>query len=809
MHNPFPVKPFRCTVRLPPSHNAPTPQGYGFVSAHGTETNELGHGKMKMIASEIGNIAAGLISQNIPTVGFTTMASRGNDMSETVVDGDDCCSVEGDMTNIPIVVTDHNAAYVSPTSFPPTPFSRNRVMNLSSQRVDSTMFYVRDRLRLEEQSGSRDAVARRAAKKAKDTGQLAVYDVNNASEGMALCCGNHCAMKVGSGTCCSCRSTVPILRNCWVYLEFSITVSGSQVPSVSVGLVAPDTPLNVMVGSWENSLGLNSDGQLLAGSRWFPSDDTVTMLLPGTTVGMLVYVRSQYDLEHLDSVGFTSSLLKSGSSQKLKRRSRGCSFDEHSYIMGGESAHPIELDEGDYDDEDGYSGEYDYCGDGEDEDDGVHSELSSYFTGTDSNSQYASGTLSENSGDDDCSRSISLSDLLYSPISTLNRIFKYDGRSGGDISPVLLSSRSNRSLPSSQVDSGCTPAHPIYSSTGGSRRYSTSKPFAYRLLQPIIDWIVWMCLLVLSIGSYLETLLNYCFIIPVVFGSSTSICHDMSHIVLTSRDAILRSPYQHGKIHKAGSNKNLTTAVLLKNNVSVNHSISSGSYDSSVGRESNMKKHALSDLPLNADDLDADLHCNESDSGALSTSQQWHVGTSLASPSDSANSGNKLMRGSGNTTINRNGMAGKSASSLDRLVSIGSGSTAGNTLHNSHSNSHSNIQMYSNQSSKRFSSDSLRPSASPSNIPAPEQSNIKLKFNINGRVKSFRDEEAAKIAMNNMELGDVENIYPCISILTENTRVWNRFCEADIVYKQRRQIGAPPGTKVYCLDGSLLLSESD
>lgn len=52
-------------------------------------------------------------------------------------------------------------------------------------------------------------------------------------------------------------------------------------------------------------------------------------------------------------------------------------------------------------------------------------------------------------------------------------------------------------------------------------------------------------------------------------------------------------------------------------------------------------------------------------------------------------------------------------------------------------------------------------------------------------------------------------LYPTVSLLSEDTRVWCRFCEADIVYRSRKIIGAPPGAKVYCVDGSLLLDEKD
>jgi hypothetical protein len=52
-------------------------------------------------------------------------------------------------------------------------------------------------------------------------------------------------------------------------------------------------------------------------------------------------------------------------------------------------------------------------------------------------------------------------------------------------------------------------------------------------------------------------------------------------------------------------------------------------------------------------------------------------------------------------------------------------------------------------------------------------------------------------------------LYPTVSLFSEETRVWCRFCEADVVYRSRTAIGAPPGVRVYSLDGSLLLQESD
>jgi len=99
------------------------------------------------------------------------------------------------------------------------------------------MFATRDKLRLEAQSASRDAYSRSAALKARTRGQYAMFDATQASDCLALTFGNHCAMKVGKGLCCSCRA-IPV--NTLVYLEFSMTASGAQIPSIAVELGPPD-----------------------------------------------------------------------------------------------------------------------------------------------------------------------------------------------------------------------------------------------------------------------------------------------------------------------------------------------------------------------------------------------------------------------------------------------------------------------------------------------------------------------------------------------------------------------------------------
>ena len=207
----------------------------------------------------------------------------------------------------------------SPTSFPCTPFSRAKVLHRSSEKVDSVMFAARDKLRLEAQSASRDEYSRKVALKSQNDGQFAVFDPRQASEGIALTCGNHCALKVGKGFVCSCRAMMHVHVNKFVYLEFSITASKDQIPSISIGLAPPDAPLNVMVGSWPRSVGLYTDGKLLANSRWFHNINDKTSneeVGAGATIGFLVYIPDIQHTEDDDAAdnsvnGITNSILTS------------------------------------------------------------------------------------------------------------------------------------------------------------------------------------------------------------------------------------------------------------------------------------------------------------------------------------------------------------------------------------------------------------------------------------------------------------------------------------------------------------------
>lgn len=195
----------------------------------------------------------------------------------------------------------------SPASFPSTPFSRAYVMNRASERVVSVIFAARDRLRLEAQSVSRDEFSRMIAKENQSTGQYAIFDPRQTSNGVTLTCGNHCAMKIGNALCCSCRSMIFIRPDTYVYFEYSITASSSQVPSLGLGLSPIDCPLNVMVGSWPSSVGFYTDGQVMISSQWFQNLSS-SKVGAGTTVGMLVYVPSSKSGKEITNANVMSNL---------------------------------------------------------------------------------------------------------------------------------------------------------------------------------------------------------------------------------------------------------------------------------------------------------------------------------------------------------------------------------------------------------------------------------------------------------------------------------------------------------------------
>ena len=180
----------------------------------------------------------------------------------------------------------------TPSSFPSTPFSLARVMSRSSDRTEDVMFAARDKLRLQESHQSSDNVSRTIAAEAARRRAVAAFDPSLLCQGLLLTSGNHCAQKVGRGLCSSCRATVTVLPETFIYFEISVmTSSDREAPVLAAGLAPPDCPLNVMVGSWAQSLALYSDGSLLVGSKWSKNSSGIS-ISAGSTIGILCRLSS-------------------------------------------------------------------------------------------------------------------------------------------------------------------------------------------------------------------------------------------------------------------------------------------------------------------------------------------------------------------------------------------------------------------------------------------------------------------------------------------------------------------------------------
>eukprot|EP01035_Chromulina_nebulosa_P017753 gene17753-23352_t len=193
----------------------------------------------------------------------------------------------------------------SPVSFPTTPLSRAKVMNRSTERVSSVMFTARDILRLDSQSYSRDDLTKSLAIESRTKRLFAAFDPKQAAVGLVLTCGNHCIYKSGEILCGSCRSMLPISSDVYTYFEFSLTATYETIPLVAIGISTSSCPLNVMVGSWKESIGLYSDGQLLAESKWYQniSQKKPIVMNAGSTVGVLVYKSTNNKNNHINNNG--------------------------------------------------------------------------------------------------------------------------------------------------------------------------------------------------------------------------------------------------------------------------------------------------------------------------------------------------------------------------------------------------------------------------------------------------------------------------------------------------------------------------
>lgn len=205
----------------------------------------------------------------------------------------------------------------TPKSFPQTPASRSLVMAKGTRFADDVVFLARDNLRVERGLESENDRTRAMANALREGKRLAVFNVPDVANGIALSCGQHVATKVGDPLYCSTRSMCPVLRNCFVYFEMTAMCplpSGNasfqgSTATLSIGLSTLEMPLNTLVGAWKSSVGLCSTGQIMtAGQWWSPLDPSHSSYGNNATVGCLVYLNDSSAFETCDGVMVTASV---------------------------------------------------------------------------------------------------------------------------------------------------------------------------------------------------------------------------------------------------------------------------------------------------------------------------------------------------------------------------------------------------------------------------------------------------------------------------------------------------------------------
>jgi hypothetical protein len=192
----------------------------------------------------------------------------------------------------------------TPQSFPPTPHSRQIVIDQRSLMSDEVVFLARDRLRVHGALESEDERTRERAQDLEKEKRLAIF-AHNKHGGIELTCGAHIATKTGNMCYASTRSMVSILRNCFVYFEMTVIprVVEAAVTSLSIGLSTEEMPPNTLVGAWQGSVGLCSTGQILLAGQWCsPADPLSCAYGTGATVGCLVYLDDESTFETWDGV---------------------------------------------------------------------------------------------------------------------------------------------------------------------------------------------------------------------------------------------------------------------------------------------------------------------------------------------------------------------------------------------------------------------------------------------------------------------------------------------------------------------------
>ena len=198
----------------------------------------------------------------------------------------------------------------TPQSFPPTPHSRQMVIAQRSQLSDDVVFLARDRLRVHDGLGSDDVRTRERSQALEEGKRLAIFSCDKDS-GIELTCGKHIATKCGDMYYASARSMVAVLRNCFVYFEFTVLprLGTPNMATLAIGLSTEEMPPNTLVGAWQSSVGLCTTGQILMAGQWCsPADPAKFSYGTGSTVGCLVCMDDDKAYETWDGVMIKASI---------------------------------------------------------------------------------------------------------------------------------------------------------------------------------------------------------------------------------------------------------------------------------------------------------------------------------------------------------------------------------------------------------------------------------------------------------------------------------------------------------------------
>jgi hypothetical protein len=198
----------------------------------------------------------------------------------------------------------------TPQSFPPTPHSRQMVIAQRSQLSDDVVFLARDRLRVHDGLASDDVRTRELSQALEDGKRLAIFACDKDS-GIELTCGKHIATKNGGMYYASARSMVAVLRNCYVYFEFTVLprLLTPTLATLAIGLSTEEMPPNTLVGAWQSSVGLCTTGQILIAGQWCsPADPAKFAYGVGSTVGCLVCLDDDKAFETWDGVMIKASI---------------------------------------------------------------------------------------------------------------------------------------------------------------------------------------------------------------------------------------------------------------------------------------------------------------------------------------------------------------------------------------------------------------------------------------------------------------------------------------------------------------------